>query len=109
MIKRILATTALAVGLAAALAPAASADEINDNWYDATGQFVGVLEPGGISSGSAYYPEAKPIAVTPWGTTRLIECRGDGHYIVKQCRREGHWLVQVSQYPVREMWVYNPF
>ncbi|WP_072804400.1 hypothetical protein [Rhodococcoides yunnanense] len=109
MMKKMLAATAIALGLAAGLAPTASADQINDNWYDATWQFVGVLEPGGIDSGSAGQSDLRSIVVSPWGTTRLVECRGDGHYIVKECRQEGHWLVHAAGYPFRDTWVYNPF
>ncbi|MDJ0396031.1 hypothetical protein QMK17_22165 [Rhodococcus sp. G-MC3] len=109
MMKKMLAATAIALGAAAMLAPTASADEIDNNWYDATGQFVGVLEPGGIDSGSAAQSALRSIVVSPWGTSRLIECRGDGHYVVKQCRQEGHWLVDVASSPFRDTWVYNPF
>lgn len=102
MIKKLVATTAIALGLAAGLAPTASADPWT--WYDATGEFVDVFAPGGISTGSAYTPGAKSIVVSPYGTSRLIECRGDGHYVQKECRQEGRWLVRAAQYPLRDTW-----
>lgn len=104
MIKKLVAGTAIALGLAAGLAPTASADDFNWQWYDATFEFVDVLAPGGISSGSAYVPEATSIIVSPYGTSRLIECIGDGHYRVKECRQEGRPLIHAAQYPLRDVW-----
>lgn len=109
MMKKMLAATAVALGLAAGLAPTASADQLNFDWYDATYQFVAPLDPGGIGSGSAGGSDLRSIVVSPWGTSRLIECRGDGHYMVKECRQEGHWLVNAVKYPFRDTWIYNPF
>lgn len=103
MIKKLVATAAVTLGLAAGLAPTASADPWA--WYDATGEFVDILAPGGIDTGSAYVPDARAIIVSPFQTSRLIECRGDGHYVIRECRQEGRPLIHAAQYPLRDMWI----
>ena len=83
MLTRILATVALTVGAVSVATGVASADDYD--FYqvqDRTDYFVAPLDPGAIIGDRSGYP----IILSPYGTTRTIECRGDGHYVqVHEC------------------------
>lgn len=89
MFTRTLAAAALVVGTALALAPGASADEADDPYgfnavRDRTDYFVAPLDPGALFGPNSH----KLIILSPYGATRKIECRGDGHYVrTHECRQ----------------------
>ncbi|SDD62374.1 hypothetical protein [Rhodococcus tukisamuensis] len=114
MFKHVVAVAALAAGAALTLVPAASAASPDDpygwNTYnDKTSAFVAPLDPGAFTDKAD-----KAIVLSPFGTTRTIECKGDGHYVGVACRQSDpagvqHDLVPVMKAPMRAVWVYNPF
>ncbi|MGW0176823.1 hypothetical protein ACWDUM_23610 [Rhodococcus sp. NPDC003322] len=89
MLTRTLATAALVVGTALSLAPGASADAADDPYgfnavRDRTDYFVAPLDPSALFGANTY----KPLILSPYGATRKIECRGDGHYVqIHECRQ----------------------
>lgn len=114
MFKQAVAAAALAASAALALTPAASAATPDDpygwqTYNDKTGNFVAPLDPGAFTDKAD-----KAIVLSPFGTTRTIECKGDGHYVQTTCRQSDpagvqHDLVPVMKAPMRAVWVYNPF
>jgi hypothetical protein len=115
MFTRTLATAALVIGSALALAPGASAAEPDDPYgfnavRDRTDYFVAPFDAGALVGPNTY----KPIILGPYGATRTIECRGDGHYVqIHECKQYdtnnvAHDLVQLAN-PIRSVYVYNPF
>ncbi|WP_024801955.1 hypothetical protein [Nocardia sp. BMG51109] len=106
---------AVAAGALLMAAPAASADPAPEDPYgwneyrDWTSGFVSAFDPG------AYFDPAKTskrLVVSPYGTGRPIECRGDGHYVwPHDCRQYDdngvpHNLNAVAV-PVRQLFVYQ--
>ncbi|MFE3291051.1 hypothetical protein [Rhodococcus sp. NPDC059234] len=112
MFTRTLAAAALAVGAALALAPGASAADPDDPYgfnsiRDRTDYFVAPLDPGALIGANV----AKPIILSPYGATRKIECRGDGHYVgIHECRQYdtknvAHELRLLAN-PIRPVYLY---
>ncbi|WP_420752153.1 hypothetical protein [Rhodococcus sp. O3] len=87
MLTRTLAVAALVVGSALMAATGASAAPEDDPYgfnavRDRTDYFVAPLDPGALFGENSY----KPIILSPYGATRKIECRGDGHYVqIHEC------------------------
>ncbi|MGW6375250.1 hypothetical protein ACWFRB_04185 [Rhodococcus sp. NPDC055112] len=113
--NRLLGAAAVAVGTMLAMAPMASADSPDDPYgfnavRDRTDYFVAPLDPGALVGPNTY----KPIILSPYGATRKIECRGDGHYVsIHECKQYdtnnvAHDL-QLLANPIRDIYVYNPF
>ena len=114
ILKRTLAAAALAVCATLALAPLASADPVDPNdpygfnaYRDRTNYFVGPLDPGALIGPNTN----KPIIISPFGTSRKIECRGDGHYVwIHDCRQydannNAHELRLLAN-PIRPIYLY---
>ncbi len=56
----------------------------------------------------------RALVLSPYGTGRVIECKGDGHYVAVYCRQfddqgREHAITQIISAPFRGVWVYNPF
>ena len=112
MLKHILAGTAIALAASATLAPMASASPDDDpygwNAYrDVTSNFIAPDGPGAFAENGW-----RPLVFSPYGTTRKIECRGDGHYVqIHDCRQYDtgntpHNLVSLPN-PFRPIYIYN--
>lgn len=90
MMKRLLAAATLAASATLMLAPMASAAEPDDpygwNAYrDRTASFISALDPAAYFDRNQNY---KLLLVSPYGNSRKIECRGDGHYVtINSCRQ----------------------
>jgi hypothetical protein len=113
MLTRTLAVAALVVGSALMAATGASAAPADDDPYgfnairDRTDYFVAPLDPGALFGENSY----KPIILSPYGATRKIECRGDGHYVqIHECVQYdtngvAHELRSIPN-PIRPVYVY---
>ncbi|WP_228823673.1 hypothetical protein [Nocardia blacklockiae] len=71
-----MATAALTVGAALALAPVAQADDAFDPYdYNVqTENFVNYTDPAALSA----QQNGKQVIVSPYGTSHTIACRGNG-------------------------------
>ena len=112
MLTRTLAVAALVVGTALVAATGASADTPDDPYgfnaiRDRTDYFVAPLDPGALFGANTH----KPIILSPYGATRKIECRGDGHYVqIHECKQydnDGvpHELRLLAN-PIRPLYLY---
>lgn len=113
MLTRTLAAAALIVGSALLAATGASAAPADDDPYgfnavrDRTDDFVAPLDPGALFGDNSY----KPIILSPYGATRKIECRGDGHYVqIHECvqydpNNVAHELRLIPN-PIRPIYLY---
>jgi hypothetical protein len=114
MLARILSAALLTAAAALTLAPVAAANPADDpygwnTYHDKTANFVAPLDPGAFGDRGD-----KAIVLSPFGTSRVIECKGDGHYVAVSCRQfddqaREHAITQVMFVPFRPVYVYNPF
>ncbi|MFZ2178801.1 MAG: hypothetical protein WAW17_33175 [Rhodococcus sp. (in: high G+C Gram-positive bacteria)] len=115
MLARILSGTLLTAAAALALAPVAHAQPADDDPYgwntfhDKTSSFVAPLDPGAFGDKAD-----RSLVLSPFGTSRMIECKGDGHYVAVYCRQfdnqdREHAVTQVMFAPFRPLYIYNPF
>lgn len=111
MIKRALATAALAATATLAFVPAAAAqDEVDPSGpFDATASFVAPWDPGAFGEHSE-----KGLIISPYGNTGL-QCHGfrDRIWDCTQTTSDGtvHALIPIVNdvRGMREVWAYNPF
>ncbi|MDT2008816.1 hypothetical protein FXW78_40195 [Rhodococcus opacus] len=112
MFARILSGALLTAAAATlALAPTASADPTPDwnTFHDKTANFVAPFDPGAFGEKGD-----RALVLSPYGTGRVIECKGDGHYVAVYCRQfddqgREHAITQIISAPFRGVYVYNPF
>ncbi|MGW5073597.1 hypothetical protein [Rhodococcus sp. NPDC004095] len=112
MLTRILTAAAVVAGTALSAATGAAAAPADDPYgfnsvRDRTDYFVAPLDPGALFGANTY----KPLILSPYGATRKIECRGDGHYVqIHECRQYDangvpHELRLLAN-PIRPLYLY---
>lgn len=104
------AAVAAVAAVALPSAPGAAADPLSDLhvFHDRTSDFVAVQDPAAFTVGID-----KKLVVSPYGTSRTIECMGDGHYVAEYCRQfdtggREHGLFRIDN-PIRVVHLYDPF
>lgn len=111
MIKRAMLAAVISIAAGGVVwASPAAADPIGDLYifHDRTADFVAIQDPAAFGGAAG-----KKLVVSPFGTLRVIECRGDGHYVAEYCRQfddagREHGLYLFAN-PIRNVYIYNPF